>query len=95
MRHVAAYLLLSLGGNSDPTAADVSDLLSSVGIEPDKKCLKERDPNTDFTFPLTHLGFLGLFFVYSSRTQQYFVKSVLYFSYARVLGRLSVNTWPS
>ena len=61
MRHVAAYLLLSLGGNSDPTAADVSDLLSSVGIEPDKKCLKERDPNTDFTFPLTYLGVLGLF----------------------------------
>ena len=45
MRHVAAYLLLSLGGNSAPTSDDVSDLLSSVGIEPDKKSLKERDPN--------------------------------------------------
>jgi hypothetical protein len=62
MRHVAAYLLLSLGGNSDPTAADVSDLLSSVGIEPDKKCLKERDPNTDFTFPLNLFRFFGFVF---------------------------------
>ena len=41
MRHVAAYLLLALGGNENPTADDVTDLLSSVGIEPDQKCLKE------------------------------------------------------
>jgi hypothetical protein len=41
MRHVAAYLLLALGGNENPTASEVTDLLSSVGIEPDQKSLQE------------------------------------------------------
>ena len=47
MRHVAAYLLLALGGNENPTADDVTELLSSVGIEPDQKCLKERTLSVD------------------------------------------------
>ncbi len=42
MRHVAAYLLLALGGNADPSAKDVQELLSSVGIEADQTNLKER-----------------------------------------------------
>jgi large subunit ribosomal protein LP2 len=36
MRHVAAYLLLQIGGKAEPTAADVKKLLSTVGIEADE-----------------------------------------------------------
>ena len=36
MRHVAAYLLAVLGGNANPSAADVKSILSSVGVEADK-----------------------------------------------------------
>ena len=39
MRYVAAYLLATLGGNKEPSASDIEDILSSVGIEADKKCL--------------------------------------------------------
>ena len=35
MKHLAAYLLLSLGGNTAPSAADVKKVLDSVGIEAD------------------------------------------------------------
>jgi large subunit ribosomal protein LP2 len=35
MRHIAAYLLLQLGGNASPSAADVKKVLGSVGIEAD------------------------------------------------------------
>ena len=35
MRHVAAYLLAVLGGNDNPSAADVKAILSSVGVEAD------------------------------------------------------------
>ena len=35
MRYVAAYLLASLGGNASPSEADISAILSSVGIESD------------------------------------------------------------
>ena len=35
MKHLAAYLLLSLGGNTSPSAKDVKDVLSSVGIDAD------------------------------------------------------------
>jgi len=37
MKHVAAYLLLVLGGNANPDAAAISKLLASVGIEADKE----------------------------------------------------------
>lgn len=35
MRYVAAYLLATLGGNEQPTVADVKKILSSVGIDSD------------------------------------------------------------
>jgi large subunit ribosomal protein LP2 len=35
MKHLAAYLLLGLGGNTSPSASDVKEVLSSVGIEAD------------------------------------------------------------
>ncbi|KAF4965225.1 hypothetical protein FSARC_6944 [Fusarium sarcochroum] len=35
MKHLAAYLLLTLGGNTSPKAADVKAVLESVGIEAD------------------------------------------------------------
>ena len=39
MKHMAAYLMLVLGGNDTPTADDVSKALSSVGIESDSEQL--------------------------------------------------------
>lgn len=35
MKHLAAYLLLRLGGNSDPCVEDICGVLASVGIECD------------------------------------------------------------
>ena len=35
MKHLAAYLLLGLAGNSSPSAADIKKVLDSVGIEAD------------------------------------------------------------
>ena len=39
MKHLAAYLLLGLGGNTSPSANDVKEVLSSVGIDADDKRL--------------------------------------------------------
>jgi len=39
MKHLAAYLLLGLGGNSDPSADDIKGVLSSVGIDADDERL--------------------------------------------------------
>eukprot|EP01130_Rhizamoeba_saxonica_P005811 TRINITY_DN229_c0_g1_i1.p1 TRINITY_DN229_c0_g1~~TRINITY_DN229_c0_g1_i1.p1 ORF type:complete len:113 (-),score=47.18 TRINITY_DN229_c0_g1_i1:81-419(-) len=35
MRHLAAYLLLVLGGNQSPTADDISQLLAQGGVQSD------------------------------------------------------------
>jgi hypothetical protein len=39
MKHLAAYLLLSLGGNSSPSEKDIKTVLESVGIEADDERL--------------------------------------------------------
>ena len=39
MKHLATYLLLVLGGNSAPTASDVTAALAAVGIESDSERL--------------------------------------------------------
>ncbi|KAM0287767.1 hypothetical protein ACHAQH_000299 [Verticillium albo-atrum] len=39
MKHLAAYLLLGLGGNTSPSAADVKAVLESVGAEADQERL--------------------------------------------------------
>ena len=39
MKHLAAYLLLGLAGNSSPSAKDIKKVLSSVGIEADDERL--------------------------------------------------------
>ena len=39
MKHLAAYLLLGLGGNTSPSAKDVKAVLSSVGIDADDERL--------------------------------------------------------
>lgn len=39
MRHLAAYLLLVLGGNATPSAEEVKTLLSKVGVEVDDERL--------------------------------------------------------
>jgi large subunit ribosomal protein LP2 len=41
MRHLAAYLLLVVGGNSTPSAEDVTKLLSQAGIEVDEERLSQ------------------------------------------------------
>lgn len=47
MKHLAAVLLLKLGGNEAPKAADVKKVLESVGIEADSdrldKLISELD----------------------------------------------------
>lgn len=40
MKHLAAYLLLTLGGNTSPSAADITAVLESVGIEADEDRLE-------------------------------------------------------
>jgi large subunit ribosomal protein LP2 len=39
MRHLAAYLLLVVGGNSNPTAEDVTNALAQCGIDVDEERL--------------------------------------------------------
>jgi hypothetical protein len=39
MKHLAAYLLLGLGGNASPSAKDIKAVLESVGIEADSERL--------------------------------------------------------
>lgn len=41
MRYVAAYLLAALGGNKNPSVADIEKILGSVGIEVDKERAKK------------------------------------------------------
>ena len=41
MRYVAAYLLAVLGGNENPTAADIQKILGSVGIDADEEKLSK------------------------------------------------------
>ena len=36
MRYLSAYILATLGGNKSPSVKDISDILSSVGIDVDK-----------------------------------------------------------
>ena len=41
MKHLAAYLLLGLGGNTSPSATDVKGVLESVGIDADEGRLEK------------------------------------------------------
>ena len=41
MRHLAAYLLLVAGGNTAPTAKDVTELLATVGVTVDEERLNQ------------------------------------------------------
>lgn len=41
MKHLAAFLLLGVGGNSSPSAKDVKKVLAAVGIEADDDRLKQ------------------------------------------------------
>lgn len=41
MKHLAAYLLLALGGNATPSADDIKKVLDSVGIEADSDRLNK------------------------------------------------------
>ncbi|BFZ62152.1 60S acidic ribosomal protein P2 [Saitoella coloradoensis] len=39
MKYLAAYLLLTVGGNTSPSAEDIKSVLSAVGIEADEERL--------------------------------------------------------
>ncbi|RHZ70640.1 hypothetical protein CDV55_105611 [Aspergillus turcosus] len=41
MKHLAAYLLLALAGNTSPSTEDVKAVLSSVGIDADEERLNK------------------------------------------------------
>ncbi len=41
MKHLAAYLLLGLGGNTSPSSDDIKAVLDSVGIEADDDRLEK------------------------------------------------------
>jgi large subunit ribosomal protein LP2 len=41
MKHLAAYLLLTLGGNASPSASDITAVLESVGVEADSDRLEK------------------------------------------------------
>ncbi|MCJ1378420.1 60S acidic ribosomal protein P2 [Xylographa soralifera] len=41
MKHLAAYLLLGLGGNTEPSAEDIKSVLESVGIDADEDRLEK------------------------------------------------------
>ncbi len=41
MKHLAAYLLLGLAGNSSPSDSDIKEVLSSVGIDADEERLSK------------------------------------------------------
>ncbi|KAM3418597.1 60S acidic ribosomal protein P2 [Cercospora zeina] len=41
MKHLAAYLLLGLGGNESPSASDIKGVLSAVGVEADEERLNK------------------------------------------------------
>ncbi|KAH9825689.1 60S acidic ribosomal protein p2 [Teratosphaeria destructans] len=41
MKHLAAYLLLGLAGNTSPSAENIKEVLSSVGIEADEERLTQ------------------------------------------------------
>ena len=41
MRYLAAYLLLQIGGNANPSAKDIRKLLEVVGIEADEERLDQ------------------------------------------------------
>lgn len=41
MKHLAAYLLLGLAGNTSPSASDIKSVLESVGIDADEERLEK------------------------------------------------------
>ena len=41
MKHLAAYLLLGLGGNTSPSAKDIKGVLESVGVDADEERLEK------------------------------------------------------
>ena len=41
MKHLAAYLLLGLAGNTSPSAADIKGVLSAIGVDADEERLSK------------------------------------------------------
>jgi large subunit ribosomal protein LP2 len=41
MKHLAAYLLLGLAGNTSPSASDIKTVLQSVGIDAEEDRLEK------------------------------------------------------
>lgn len=64
MRYIAAYMLAQLGGHHDPTPKDIEKIITSVGIECDKKRAEKvcNDLKGKKLEDLIAKGFLVLFF---------------------------------
>ena len=67
MKHLAAYLLLGLGGNTSPSASDIKGVLDSVGVDADddrlEKLLSElegKDINSVWDTETVSLAMKGL-----------------------------------
>lgn len=67
MKHLAAYLLLGLGGNHSPSADDITKVLQSVGIDADSDRLSQllselegKDINVVRHVPIFHANDTGL-----------------------------------
>lgn len=41
MKYIAAYMLLTLGGNASPKAEDIKNLLSTVGVDAEEERLSK------------------------------------------------------
>lgn len=66
MKHLAAYLLLGLGGNTSPAASDIKEVLESVGIEADDERLekllselKDKDINEVRLDDIVYMEYVG------------------------------------
>ena len=66
MRHIAAYALLVLGGNAEPSAADVEKVVKDAGAEADKEkisalceALKGKPFNELVATGIAKLGSMG------------------------------------
>ena len=83
MRHIAAYLLLQIGGNTSPSAADVKKVLSAVGIEAEDDRLEKLISELEGK-DVNAVCFLSPFSKLTLDAEQYF-SLLLYSSLLRAL----------
>ncbi len=70
MRYVAAYLLAVLGGNNNPSAKDIKNILGSVGIEADDERLNKVQINLFKSSSQYNWFFIQVFYNLCIKLQQ-------------------------